>query len=249
MQQLKKWFASYLICLSYLQLCLHTLKGESATGCCRCRGVSAGFQHLVFRYDKNYSKGNIDQLCSDIFMDQHIRQFFKVQCCLLLLVSSGCWCPVTLKHTGIAQSADVLIQVKAPAGDWVTVDPPTRVTASAVACSATRLDMFDKLAHASDPPILQGNSWMVQRTADGADMHGFVVHDNLREMLLCEDSANHSLLSEFEQQEFLWKVFRHLVLGGQLNQYEDDVDQYRQAAKALYRTLIRCVHALSLIHI
>ena len=40
--------------------------------------MSAGFQHLVFRYDKSYSKGNIDQLCSDLFTDQHIRQFFKV---------------------------------------------------------------------------------------------------------------------------------------------------------------------------
>lgn len=83
---------------------------------------------------------------------------------------------------------------------------------------------------------------MVQKSLDGAEVHGFVVHDNLREMLLCEDSANHHLMSEMEQQEFLWKLFRHLVFGGQLNQYEDDADQYRQAAKSLYRTLIRCEH-------
>ena len=74
MQQLKKWFASFPL----LQFCLHMLPGESAMGWCRCRGMSAGFQHLVFRYDKSYSKGNIDQLCLDLFTDQHIRQRFKV---------------------------------------------------------------------------------------------------------------------------------------------------------------------------
>ena len=45
---------------------------------------------------------------------------------------------------------------------------------------------------------------------------------------------------EMDQQEFLYKLFCHVVLGGKLNQYEDDVDEYRQATKALYRALIRC---------
>lgn len=134
----------------------------------------------------------------------------------------------------------MLLQVKASTGKWVTVDAPARVEATPVACTATRLDMFDKLANASDPPILQGNDWLVQKAVDVADVQGFAVHDNLREMILYgKDSANHGLLPEMEQQEFLFKIFCHLVLGGQLNQYEDDVNEYRQAARSLYRTLIR----------
>jgi cilia- and flagella-associated protein 300 len=138
------------------------------------------------------------------------------------------------------------LQVKSSSGEWITVAAPseTSVKTSLVACTATRLDMFDKLAQASDPPILQSQGWLVQKTADAVDVQGFTVHDNLREMMLCEDSANHSLLSELDQQEFLYKLFCHLVLGGQLNQYEDDVDEYRQAVKSLYRTLIRCERCL-----
>lgn len=133
------------------------------------------------------------------------------------------------------------MQVKASSGDWVSVAAPTSVTgAHLVACTATRLDMFDKLAKASDPPILQGNDWLVQKTADYEDVQGFGVHDNLRQMILFGNkSANHNLLSAMDQQEFLFKLFCHLVLGGQLNQYEDDVDEYRQATRSLYRTLIR----------
>lgn len=72
------------------------------------------------------------------------------------------------------------------------------------------------------------------------EAQGFVVYDNLREMILCQDSNNRKLLSDMDQQEFLYKLFCHVVLGGKLNQYEDDVDEYRQATKALYRALIRC---------
>lgn len=152
-------------------------------------------------------------------------------------------CGVTGNIVPLPRSTYVLVQVNTSSGDWVTVDPPASFRAKSVACSATRLDMFDKLAHTSDPQVLQGNSWLVQKVMNAADVQGFGVHDQLRELILCgEDSANNHLLSELEQQEFLWKIFCHLVLGGQLNQYEDDVDQYRQAAKSLYRTLIRYEH-------
>jgi hypothetical protein len=138
------------------------------------------------------------------------------------------------------------LQVKSSSGEWLTVAAPEdkSVKTRMVACTATRLDMFDKLTQASDPPILQSKGWMVHKTADAVDVHGFTVHDNLREMILCEDSANRGLLSELDKQEFLYKAFCHLVLGGRLNQYEDDVDEYRQAVKSLYRTLVRCVRYL-----
>eukprot|EP00951_Prasinocladus_malaysianus_P003417 scaffold24098_cov32-Prasinocladus_malaysianus.AAC.1 len=47
------------------------------------------------------------------------------------------------------------------------------------------------------------------------------ISDQLREMLLKGDeSENADLFSEEEQSEFLFKVFRHIALGGSMNQYE-----------------------------
>ena len=37
-------------------------------------------------------------------------------------------------------------------------------------------------------------------------------------MLLMEDSDNYNLYNEKEKNEFLFKIFRHLVLGGPVNQ-------------------------------
>ena len=42
----------------------------------------------------------------------------------------------------------------------------------------------------------------------------------LRDMLLNEDSENSGLYSQEEQEQFLWRSFRHLCLGGACCQYE-----------------------------
>lgn len=46
------------------------------------------------------------------------------------------------------------------------------------------------------------------------------VTDNLREMMVCEESENAELYSEEEKAEFLWRVFEHMCLGGPCCQFE-----------------------------
>jgi hypothetical protein len=46
------------------------------------------------------------------------------------------------------------------------------------------------------------------------------IHDNLRELLLCEESDNAGLYSEDERSELLWRLFEHIALGGPCCQYE-----------------------------
>jgi Domain of unknown function (DUF4498) len=46
------------------------------------------------------------------------------------------------------------------------------------------------------------------------------------------------LLSYDEQAEFLWQLCGHLVVGGLLNQFEDNIAVYKEATRALYKDLI-----------
>ncbi len=45
---------------------------------------------------------------------------------------------------------------------------------------------------------------------------------------------------EFEE-EFIFRIFKLLVLGGRYNQYEDKIDEYRETSKAIYKSLASIV--------
>ena len=70
------------------------------------------------------------------------------------------------------------------------------------------------------------------------------VHSMLQ-LLLDEDSDHFCLFNESERSEFLFLLFRHFCLGGQVCQYEDKVDPYLNVTKQVYKELIRSVWTLS----
>lgn len=102
-------------------------------------------------------------------------------------------------------------------------------------CTLTRLDIFDKISTA-DPPIARASGDIVKCMDDTID--GFQVSDNLRDMLLTEASDNAGLYSEEEQSEWLWRVFRHLSLGGACCQFEDSLEPYLEATKKIYKGML-----------
>lgn len=58
-------------------------------------------------------------------------------------------------------------------------------------------------------------------------------------MLLMPDSDHYDIYSESERSEFIFRLFRHLCLGGAICQYEDTVQPYLDATKAIYKDLVR----------
>lgn len=57
-------------------------------------------------------------------------------------------------------------------------------------------------------------------------------------MLLNEDSDSFCVFNETDREEFLFHLFQHICLGGQVCQYEDTVDPYLDFTKQLYKDLI-----------
>ncbi len=70
-------------------------------------------------------------------------------------------------------------------------------------------------------------------------VHNIEIADLLREYLLKEEESEHEgLFSELEQKELLFRLFRLLVLGGGVCQYEDSVAPYLEHTKNLYKSLV-----------
>ena len=57
-------------------------------------------------------------------------------------------------------------------------------------------------------------------------------------MLLNPESENIDLFSNEEKDEFLFRLFKHLVVGGILCQYEDNLEPYLEITKILYKDLV-----------
>lgn len=58
-------------------------------------------------------------------------------------------------------------------------------------------------------------------------------------MLQEEDSEHYYVVGREERGEFLFRLFKHLCLGGELCQYEDTIDPYISTTKQIYKDLIR----------
>ena len=56
-----------------------------------------------------------------------------------------------------------------------------------------------------------------------------------------EDSDNYDIFNESDRKEFLFHLFKHLCLGGEVCQFEDNVQIYLDFTKLLYKDLVRCV--------
>ncbi|CAN9504056.1 unnamed protein product [Ophioblennius macclurei] len=120
---------------------------------------------------------------------------------------------------------------KVEAGVWVPVDKPAvSVSVEVVPCTKISMDLFDPLYSCG---VLRPCGEIVKCFHD--------VHpdyDELRQMLQDEDSEHYGVLGREGREEFLFRLFKHLCLGGEFCQYEDTIDAYISATKKIYKDLI-----------
>ncbi|XP_072518755.1 cilia- and flagella-associated protein 300 [Salminus brasiliensis] len=106
----------------------------------------------------------------------------------------------------------------------------THVDVEAVPCTKVSVDIFDPIFSSG---IVHPSGHIVKCYHEvHADF------DELRMMLLEEDSEKYDVVSRCDRQEFLFRLFKHMVLGGELCQYEDVISPYIEAAKNIYKDLV-----------
>jgi len=112
-----------------------------------------------------------------------------------------------------------------------------KVEVEQLGTSIMSMEFFDRLKnHNLEPPILRPNGAICGCNPDILD--GMKVEDELRRCLLSEESENFSIFNEDDRAEFIFNLFKSLVIGGPLCQYEDQIEPYFETTKSIYKDLV-----------
>ncbi|XP_026156446.1 cilia- and flagella-associated protein 300 [Mastacembelus armatus] len=120
---------------------------------------------------------------------------------------------------------------KMEAGAWVPLDKPVvSVDVDVVPCTTVSMELFDPIYSCG---ILRPTGHVVKCFHDV-----YPDYDELRQMLQEEDSDHYYVVGREQRGEFLFRLFKHLCLGGELCQYEDTIDPYINTTRQIYKDLI-----------
>ena len=108
-----------------------------------------------------------------------------------------------------------------------------KVSADVVPATITNMKLFDRLY---DVGIVR-RSGSISKCFDTM-FDDILIADELRTMLLVEDSEAYESFSLKERNEFLFYIFKHLVLGRYCCQYEDVIEPYLHLSKHIYKDLL-----------
>ncbi|NXO03041.1 CF300 protein, partial [Rhinopomastus cyanomelas] len=126
------------------------------------------------------------------------------------------------------------LKLLSAAGQWTTLGcKVTRTEATAVPCSQISMSFFDRLYSGG---VVRESGDIVKCYDDYYE--DILISDELRKLLLLEDSDHYDLFSQLDREEFLFCLFKHLCIGGSLCQFEDVVGPYLETTKALYKDLV-----------
>ena len=110
----------------------------------------------------------------------------------------------------------------------------TRVDVEDINCSLLSVEIFDKL-YANNIVREDGS---IKKCLDEF-YEDIQISDELRKLLLLEDCENYDVFSDSDRKEFLFRLFKHLCLGGQVCQFEDTLQPYIDVVRSIYKDLIR----------
>ncbi|XP_006150159.1 cilia- and flagella-associated protein 300 [Tupaia chinensis] len=117
---------------------------------------------------------------------------------------------------------------------WITLGTDVKkIEATAVPCTQLSMSFFHRLY---DENIVRDSGHIVKCLDFFCDP--FLISDELRKVLLVEDSEKYEIFSQPDREEFLFCIFKHLCLGGALCQYEDVLNPYMETTKLIYKDLV-----------
>ena len=99
---------------------------------------------------------------------------------------------------------------------------------------ATNMDIFDTLY---ENDIVTLETGYIHQDYD-VYVEDITVSDKLKQAMLVEDSEAYSVFSQDQRDEFLFHIFKRIVVGGSLCQYENTIEPYLVMTKAFYKDIV-----------
>ncbi|XP_071590511.1 cilia- and flagella-associated protein 300 [Heliangelus exortis] len=132
------------------------------------------------------------------------------------------------------QNVNSNLKLISSSGQWTKLDSKvTKIEATVVPCTQISMSFFDRLYSEG---VVRENGDIVKCYDDY--YNDILISDELRKVLLLEDSEHYDLFSEMDRKEFLFCLFKHLCIGGTLCQFEDVIEPYLETTKAFYKDLV-----------
>ncbi|NXT63620.1 CF300 protein, partial [Chaetops frenatus] len=132
------------------------------------------------------------------------------------------------------ESVNSSLKLLSASGQWTTLGSKvTKIEATVVPCTQISMSFFDRLYSEG---ILRETGTIVKCYDDYYD--DILISDELRKVLLLEDSDHYDLFTQLDREEFIFCLFKHFCIGGTLCQFEDIVDPYLETTKAFYKDLV-----------
>ena len=99
---------------------------------------------------------------------------------------------------------------------------------------ATNMDLFDPMY---ENDIVTLDTGYIHQDYDQI-VEDITVSDKLRQSLIVEDSEPYSIFSQDQRDEFLFHIFKRIVIGGSLCQYEERIEPYLNMTKDFYKDIV-----------
>ena len=99
---------------------------------------------------------------------------------------------------------------------------------------ATNMDLFDPIY---ENDIVTLDTGYIHQDYDQY-VEDITVSDKLKQALLIEESEPYGVFSQDQRDEFLFHIFKRIVIGGSLCQYEERVEPYLEMTKDFYKDIV-----------
>ncbi|XP_075054884.1 cilia- and flagella-associated protein 300 isoform X2 [Mixophyes fleayi] len=134
------------------------------------------------------------------------------------------------------QDPNVISHLKllSSSGQWTTLGTKVnKIEAKEIPCTQLSMSLFDCL----DKEYIVREGGYISKCLDEY-IDDFTISDELRKVLLMEESEKFDIFSPSDREEFLFLLFKHLCLGGAVCQFEDTIDPYLETTKSVYKELL-----------
>lgn len=100
--------------------------------------------------------------------------------------------------------------------------------------SAINLDILDSVYESK---IVNRETGYIKKDFED-NFEGIQICDKLKGALINPDDENYCIFDEKIRNEFLFKIFQHIAIGGSLCQYDDYIGDYFSLTKSFYKDLV-----------
>ena len=176
-------------------------------------GLIQNMELIKFRFNLNFELKDLDCFIKDLFNDKQVQANFS---------------PLTSIYIEPKKSAE---NSYSSTNNFSLIE---NIKFNKLSTRSTTLDIFNTVY---ETDICTEETGYIKKDFDDYE-EDIQISDKLKQALLKEESEYYCAFSEEIRKEFLFHIFKRIVVGGSLCQYEDLIYEYLNMTKAFYKDLV-----------